>query len=240
MTSSIHPKIIELCGRVTAKRPKTVIDHILKYGSITTEDLQGTYGYDHPPRAVRDVREQGVPLETFKVISERTGRKIAAYRFANPDDIKHGRIGGRQAFSKHFKEALVAHLGEKNTLTGHRIESRYLQIDHRVPYEVAGDNASDEENLSAFMLLDAASQRQKSWSCENCKNFQQLLDETICGSCYWAFPETYQHIAMSQERRVALVWNSDEISDYEALEKGSKLSGTSMQQYIKKILKTKG
>jgi|GEM_PF-6882459 len=30
---------IDLCHSVTAKRPKTVIDHILEYGFITTEDL---------------------------------------------------------------------------------------------------------------------------------------------------------------------------------------------------------
>ena len=39
--------------------------YILKHGHITTEELEETYGYDHPPRAARDVREQGIPLETF-------------------------------------------------------------------------------------------------------------------------------------------------------------------------------
>lgn len=57
-----YPKqFIELCQAVTAKRPKTVIDHILKYGQITTEELKEKYGYNHPPRAVRDVRESGIP-----------------------------------------------------------------------------------------------------------------------------------------------------------------------------------
>lgn len=46
---------------VKAKRAKTVIDHILKHGAISTEELKDVYGYDHPPRAVRDVREQGIP-----------------------------------------------------------------------------------------------------------------------------------------------------------------------------------
>jgi hypothetical protein len=64
---------------VTSKRPKTVIDHILKHGHITTDELKTLYGYDHPPRAARDVREAGIPLETFKVVSPTTGRKVAAY-----------------------------------------------------------------------------------------------------------------------------------------------------------------
>ncbi|MCK4733562.1 MAG: hypothetical protein KAT65_14005 [Methanophagales archaeon] len=52
-----------------SKRAKIVVEHIIKYGYITTEDLEKKYGYSHPPRAARDVRESGIPLETFKVKS---------------------------------------------------------------------------------------------------------------------------------------------------------------------------
>jgi len=37
-------EFVELCKSVTAKRPKTVIDHILKNGFITTQELKDTYG----------------------------------------------------------------------------------------------------------------------------------------------------------------------------------------------------
>jgi hypothetical protein len=50
---------VKLCRAVSAKRPKTVIDHILKHGFISTQELKDTYGYNHPPRAVRDVKEHG-------------------------------------------------------------------------------------------------------------------------------------------------------------------------------------
>ncbi len=73
-----YPKeFLELCASVTARRPKTVIDHLLKHGHITTEELKTKYGYDHPPRAARDVRELGIQLETFRVTAA-NGRKIAA------------------------------------------------------------------------------------------------------------------------------------------------------------------
>jgi hypothetical protein len=72
--------LLELCLSVTAKRPKTVIAHILEHGFITTEELKEKYGYNHPPRAVRDVRENGIPIENFRVTGS-DGRKIAAYRF---------------------------------------------------------------------------------------------------------------------------------------------------------------
>jgi hypothetical protein len=92
---------------VRAKRPRTVIQHILQHGFITTEELSELYGYDHPPRAVRDVRENGIPLETFSVTSKKTGRKIAAYRLIERSQIVGGRVGGRKAFSKKFKDRLI-------------------------------------------------------------------------------------------------------------------------------------
>jgi hypothetical protein len=62
MTSRTYPeKFLERLRSITSKRPKIVIDHILKHGFITTEELEKEYGYKHPPRAARDVREQGVP-----------------------------------------------------------------------------------------------------------------------------------------------------------------------------------
>lgn len=48
---------VERCRAVKAKRPRTVIEHILEHGYITTEELRTRYGYNHPPRAARDVRE---------------------------------------------------------------------------------------------------------------------------------------------------------------------------------------
>jgi len=84
---------------VTGKRAKIVIDHILEHGYITTEDLEKTYGYSHPPRAARDVREQGIPLETFKVKSS-DGRNIAAYRFGSLEDVHRGRLGGSALIPK--------------------------------------------------------------------------------------------------------------------------------------------
>jgi len=88
--------------KVKAKRPRTVIEHILKHGYITTEELKNKYGYNHPPRAARDVREQGIPLETFRVTGS-DGRKIGAYRFGDPKKARFSKLHGRTAFSKKLK-----------------------------------------------------------------------------------------------------------------------------------------
>ena len=77
---AIDPKLLEAAQKVTAHRAKVVIDHSIKHGYITTEDLKETYGYNHPPRAAGDVRDQGIPLETFKVKGS-DGRSIGAYRW---------------------------------------------------------------------------------------------------------------------------------------------------------------
>lgn len=232
----INPRILAICKKVTNKRPKTAIDHIIEHGHITTEELQDLYGYDHPPRVAGDVRDEGIPLETFKLVSGRTGRKIAAYRFGDPADIKAGRIGGRTAFSKAFKAALVGRYGEFDTITSQPVPARYLQIDHRVPYQVAGDADHDEQNLGAYMLLDASTQRAKSWSCEHCENWTRIHDQRICRGCYWASPEAYTHVAMSEVRRVDVQWDSHEVATHDALVAEAGREGITLSELIKRKL----
>ena len=92
-----YPKeFLDLLESVTAKRPRTVIQHILKNGFITSQELKDIYGYNHPPRAVRDVREYGIPLITYR-ISGADGRSIAAYKFVDPKDVKNilSKVAGR-------------------------------------------------------------------------------------------------------------------------------------------------
>lgn len=232
----IDPRILALCGKVTAKRPRTVIKHIIRHGAITTEELQSLYGYSHPPRAVRDVRDNGIPIETFRVRSDQTGRMIAAYRFDSPDKIIRGRIGGRKTFSKHFKDALIERYKSRDAITGERCEPRYLQIDHRIPYEVAGETAHDEQQPDAYMLLDTSSQRAKSWSCENCRNWQKDRDEAVCRSCFWAFPERYRHIAGEQVRRIDIQWTGDEVEIFDRIHRRAKKEDLPVAAFIKRLL----
>ncbi len=69
------------------KRAKFVIDKILEKGYCSTEDLKNA-GYEHAPRAARDVREAGIPLITFK-IKDSNGKHIAAYKFGDWDNEKN-------------------------------------------------------------------------------------------------------------------------------------------------------
>ncbi|PIQ42940.1 MAG: HNH endonuclease [Gammaproteobacteria bacterium CG11_big_fil_rev_8_21_14_0_20_46_22] len=224
----------EACIAVEGKRARTVINHILQNGFITTEELSDIYAYDHPPRAARDVRENGIPLKTYKVVSKKTGRKIAAYKFDFSEKTK-GRIGGRKAFSIQFKKKLIERYGSCSVLTNEKINPRYLQIDHRIPYEVAGNDAN--EDVEHYMLLDASEQRAKSWSCESCENFRTNKDKNICENCFWAYPENYSHIAMKPERRLDILWSGDNCKQYELLVTEAKKENQSPQSLIKKLLK---
>jgi len=234
LTMAKYPKkFLELCQSVTDKRPKTVIDHILKHGHITTDDLKSQYGYNHPPRAARDVRERGIPLETFRVVGP-DGRKIAAYRFADPSQIKFRRFDGRTGLSKEIKDKLIERYGCRCFIYLEEVENRDLQIDHRIPYEVTGDKAV--LNPDDFMLLCGSANRAKSWSCENCENWQQDKKHEVCLSCYWAYPENYSHVAMRQIRRLDLIWQGSDVAQYEELKDDAAQSGVNIPDFIKAII----
>jgi len=224
---------LNLLKNVKGKRARLVVEHILEHGFITTEDLEH-YGYKHPPRAVRDVRDQGIPIETYQVKNS-DGRTIAAYRFGDPTAVMQGRIGGRKIFSKAFKEALITQLGSRCSICLTEYEERYLQIDHRIPYAVSGD--VDDRNTGNFMLLCGSCNRAKSWSCEHCKNWLEDKNPDLCLTCYWGNPEKYDHIALRPIRRLDITWTQDEIGEYEQLRQRALLDDENLPDYVKKVLK---
>lgn len=219
-----------------AKRPKTVIEHIIKHGHVTTEELKEIYGYNHPPRAARDVREQGIPLETFRVTGS-DGRKIGAYRFGDPKKARFSRLQGRTAFSKEIKDKLLEVQDGKCAIYLEVYDERELQIDHRIPFEVAGDDPNNMNNPEDYMLLCGSANRAKSWSCEHCVNWIEIKKIDICRNCYWAFPEHYNHIAMQPVRRVDIMWSGEEIEVYERLRERTIELQKDIPSYIKELIK---
>lgn len=228
-------KFVKKCKAVKAKRPRIVIEHILKHGQITTEELKEKYGYNHPPRAARDVKEQGIPLEMFRVTGS-DGRKIGAYRFGDPKKARFSKFRGRTAFTKHLKEKLIDLHGSRCAIYLEEFEERILQIDHRIPFEVAGDDETKMEDTNSYMLLCGSANRAKSWSCEHCINWQEMKKPEICRRCYWAYPEDYDHIAMRQVRRVDIMWSGDEVSVYDRLKIRTMELQKDIPKYIKEII----
>ena len=227
-----YPKeFLELLNSVSAKRPQTVIQHILKHGFITSQELKDVYGYNHPPRAIRDVREHGIPLVTYR--TEGTdGRSIAAYKFGNPDEAKNmlSKSEGRTVLSKALKQALIEKYGSKCFVYFEPMNESVLQVDHRIPYEIGGEQ--DEHNLELFMLLSPSANRAKSWTCEHCENWVRR-DATFCVTCFWASPENYEHVAGKKQRIISIGFTGDEIEDYQKL---IEISGVAEAQLVIKEL----
>jgi hypothetical protein len=226
----------DVLSKVTNKRARFVIDTILEKGFCSTEDLKNG-GYEHAPRAARDVRELGIPLETFK-IKDSAGKSIAAYKFGDWEEAKRSnhmaKTYGRTQLTEKLKNALIERYGEKCNLHGEHYPARLLQPDHRVPYEIGGD-PDDMLDTNYFMLLSPSANRDKSWACEHCINWTQK-DISMCQTCYYAYPEKYEHIAGVKEKRISLVFKEEEIEIYDNLVKQAKLNHISYEDATKRIL----
>jgi len=172
----------------------------------------------------------------FRVTSS-DGRKIGAYRFGDPRKARFSELRGRTALTKQLKKKLIELHGCRCAIYLEKFEERLLQIDHRIPFEVAGNEKARMADLNSYMLLCGSANRAKSWSCEHCVNWQDLKKPGICLRCYWAYPEDYDHIAMLQKRRADIIWSGEEIAVYDRLRRRTMELGKDIPKYIKEIIK---
>lgn len=227
----LPPEFIARIKTVTNKRARLVLDRIAENGSITTEELEDI-GYKHPPRARMDAIDLGFPMKTTRVKS-RDGRKnIASYSF---DLI--GEFGGRGKYGrvllpKRERDAIIAAAGNKCELCG---AGHDLQVDHRVPYQVAGESLRNEPN--PYMALDGSCNRRKSWECEHCDNFTKYRKFQVCHQCYWANPREHKHVAMQPIRRIDLVWNGSDCKVFDRFRQKCEREGKTVAEGFKSLLK---
>lgn len=226
----------EALDAVTNKRARFVIDTILEKGFCSTEDLKNG-GYEHAPRAARDVREIGIPLETFK-IKDSMGKTIVAYKFGDWEEAKKAnrltKTSGRTQLTEKLKKALIDKYGAKCNLYGEEYPARLLQLDHRVPYEIGGD-PQNMMDLDYFMLLSPSANRDKSWACEHCVNWiEKNVD--MCKLCYYAYPENYEHIAGKMERRLNIIFNDEDMELYKNIVQQAELHGRSYEEQVKRMI----
>jgi len=174
-------------------------------------------------------------LETFRITGTH-GRKIGAYKFGDPAKITGGKLGGRKAWPKNFKNQLVEIYGARCAICFTEYEPRYLQIDHCVPYEVGGDPEGDLDP-SDYMLLCGSCNRAKSWSCEHCKNWEKDHLATVCKTCYWVSPGNHAHIALLLIRRLDITWTGEEVPEYDRLVKLSKHARKKLPEFVKDALR---
>lgn len=237
MPRDIDPQVRAMAENFVAtgtnKRAVVAVRIMLEKGEVTTDDLSDE-GYRHTPRAIGDARDEGIPIVTGSAPA-RSGKNEAVYWLGSASDIVEGRIGGRSALPKAFKHALVARYDSRDCITGAKLDPKVLQIDHRVPYRVAGDAGLADRDTDAYMLLDGSSQRAKSWACEHCRNLLELRDPEICGTCFWARPEHYEHIAMEQIRRTEISWQEEDVAVHDTLRARAEERGITVGELIKQL-----
>lgn len=185
------------------------------------------------PRAVRDVRDAGIPIVT-KMITSESGKRMASYRLGSMDEVIFDRAHGRKTLPKKLKQHLLTEQDSKCSICLFPYDPRYLQIDHCVPYEVAGDDKS-----GSYMLVCGECNRAKSWACEHCANWINKRLLPICQSCYWASPEDYDHVAEEVIRRLDLAWSGDEVRDYDLAEAMSRTANQSLPDFVKAVIKNR-
>ena len=131
------------------------------------------------------------------------GKNIAAYKFGDQETAKKtnqlARTSGRTQLTGKLKNALIEEYGARCNLYGEQFPARLLQPDHRIPYEIGGDS-TDMSNTDSFMLLSPSASRDKSWACEHCTNWTEK-EISMYQTCYYTYPEKYQHIAGKKEKR---------------------------------------
>lgn len=222
---------------VSGKRARFVIDKIMETGSCSTEDLKNA-GYEHAPRAKRDVVEAGIPIIKENG-TDASGRRMAVYKFGDYEEYKHGnsiaKTRGRNNLTDKLKQALINESGNKCALYGEEYDETLLQTDHRVPFEIGGDPV-DMMDTSHFMLLSPSANRAKSWACEHCANWT-VKDIEHCKKCYYANPQKYDHIAGREERRVDVVFRNEDIAIYNEIKESAEREGITIQEAFKKYFR---
>lgn len=229
MPHKIPKEILTAIETVKNKRARFVLDRIVTQGYVTTEEIRAA-GYTHEPRAARDVRELGFPLQTAKTLHS-NGRTIASYSIPSDGKMNLRKRGRQLLGKKQWAELLLESRSECAICRG----TTDLQADHRVPYEVGGEPADDD--LSHFQVLCGSCNRKKSWSCESCANWRVEKDSAVCKRCYWGSPDLYVHIATKPVRRVDLEWVGDETKIHDQIVRNAEREGLSVASFIKKKMK---
>lgn len=90
-------------------------------------------------------------------------------------------------------------------------------------------------NTDYFMLLSPSANRDKSWACEHCANWiEKNID--MCRTCYYAYPEKYQHIAGETEKKLNIVFHSEDIDLYNQIAEHAKSHNISYQSAVKRMI----
>lgn len=206
-----------------SKRAKSARDILLERGTVTTAELNDL-GYDHPPRAIGDLKDAGVTVKTGMIATN--GRRMAQYTLI---DTIGSTERNRKQLPKRFRDELYRRYGYRCAICGADFTGRELQTDHRVPFRISGDPLHPV--FDDFMPLCGSDNRAKSWTCEHCSNWEDKNPE-MCRGCYWARPDAYSHVAGQQERRLMLTIRGSGVSVFDRIGDAAEAEGVTPSEWV--------
>jgi hypothetical protein len=231
--TAMSEEMRERISRVTNQRARRLLELIVEHGEVTTEELTKQYGYNHPPRAKKDAMDLGFPILSRTVRSKDGTRSISAYSLDHNATIVEGRTG-RRPITKAFRGELLEIAEGRCAICGGTFPDRALQVDHRIPYEIAGE--ADEPRVVDFQMLCASCNRSKSWTCEReCPNWRER-SPAVCATCIWASPESYEHIATQKRRQVTLTWDGPDVATFDSIQVAAQAKGLDVATYLRHLL----
>jgi hypothetical protein len=232
-SSDVPPELQVRIANVTNKRARRLLELILEHGEVTTEELTEQYGYNHPPRAKKDATDLGFPVVSRSVRSRDGSRRISAYSLDLNAAFVEGR-SGRKVIPKAVRDELLRRAAGRCAMCGSVFADRALQVDHKIPYEIAGER--DTPDINDFQMLCGSCNRSKSWTCETeCPNWLER-DPSTCATCMWGSPDDYEHIATRQRRQVTLTWDDDEAASFDRLHEAAANKGLRMPEFLRRLI----
>ena len=226
-----YRKILPLVKKETARGAK-LLAALIEKGEMTTKELEES-GYGHPPRVRMDLQDIGIEIGThYDTPNPQSGNRMGTYYLISPTP---GEITKkRRPPPKSFKKKLVTKHKNLCAITQYVFPENELQMDHRIPFLVGGD--PDSYKLDDWMPLSGSAQMLKKKACDDCEN-SSAKDVKICGTCYWAFPESYTHVATIPQIVATMVFRGDdEVKLFEKISDIAKNNNRSDNEIIKSIL----
>ena len=182
------PEFLEALLRVPdlGRGPTLVRDHILKKGSVNHMDPdfpRTRLGKKYDPQVIHDFARRGFPLRNVDAFTLTLDplrfRRLLPKRDTIPAQVR-----------AHLIPLGCAFCGDRATL-----------LDHRVPFDLVGNDLTRKNPLEALQPTCKACNTEKGKACLRCPDFQDGSHER-CFSCYYAYP--------GKGRRVVFVASSEE------------------------------
>lgn len=221
-------------------RAKAAADLLMEKGVITKYDFEETHvPVSQAPRAIRDLKDHGIPIETLRKISVPQAKtKVNRYTLGSIDNINTSMRYGRMYDPTGMKEKLAKLHGDVCVFCGKKLTAKDRELDHKLPVNIFGDLSPVERlNPDNYQLVCRGCNRLKREATSHGAFDDQREGMDIVKQNYWYDPVQYRK---NRDDRLyahnVIVWNtSKDIQAYKQISQYAKDSSKSFQEALKDI-----